>query len=91
MFETMSTNGGYVLAAVHNIQPDVPPENVVATHRSQGMRLLRAAICRSGLASSRAGDNLQPRPQGAVKRSVSVSRPQLQGSVPWATAARQRG
>ena len=30
MFETMGANGGYVLAAVHNIQPDVPPENVVA-------------------------------------------------------------
>ncbi len=30
MFETMGSDGGYVLAAVHNIQPDVPPENIVA-------------------------------------------------------------
>ena len=26
----LSENGGYVLCAVHNIQPEVPPENVVA-------------------------------------------------------------
>jgi uroporphyrinogen decarboxylase len=26
----LARGGGYVLAAVHNIQPDVPPENVVA-------------------------------------------------------------
>jgi uroporphyrinogen decarboxylase len=30
MFEVMGGGGGYVLAAVHNIQPDVPPENVQA-------------------------------------------------------------
>jgi uroporphyrinogen decarboxylase len=30
MSELMGANGGYVLAAVHNIQPDVPPENVCA-------------------------------------------------------------
>jgi uroporphyrinogen decarboxylase len=30
MFGIMGAGGGYVLAAVHNIQPDVPPENVVA-------------------------------------------------------------
>ena len=30
MSELMGRNGGYVLAAVHNIQPDVPPENVCA-------------------------------------------------------------
>jgi uroporphyrinogen decarboxylase len=30
MFQIMGRGGGYVLAAVHNIQPDVPPENVVA-------------------------------------------------------------
>ncbi len=29
-FEILGPGGGYVLAAVHNIQPDVPPENVVA-------------------------------------------------------------
>ncbi len=29
-FETLGTNGGYIVAAVHNIQPDVPPENIVA-------------------------------------------------------------
>ncbi len=28
--EDLGSNGGYVLAAVHNIQPDVPPENIVA-------------------------------------------------------------
>jgi uroporphyrinogen decarboxylase len=30
MFETLGPGGGYVVAAVHNVQPDVPPENVVA-------------------------------------------------------------
>ncbi len=30
MFETMGPRGGYVLSAVHNIQPDVPPENLLA-------------------------------------------------------------
>ena len=30
MFELMGKDGGYVLASVHNIQPDVPPENVLA-------------------------------------------------------------
>ena len=30
MFEIMGGGGGYVLAAVHNVQPDVPPENVIA-------------------------------------------------------------
>jgi uroporphyrinogen decarboxylase len=30
MFELMGADGGYVLSAVHNIQPDVPPENIVA-------------------------------------------------------------
>jgi len=28
--ETLNRNGGYVLGAVHNIQADVPPENIVA-------------------------------------------------------------
>jgi uroporphyrinogen decarboxylase len=26
----MGKDGGYVLTSVHNIQPDVPPENVLA-------------------------------------------------------------
>lgn len=30
MFDIMGPGGGWVLAAVHNIQPDVPPENVLA-------------------------------------------------------------
>ncbi len=30
MFGLLGAGGGYVLAAVHNVQPDVPPENVVA-------------------------------------------------------------
>jgi uroporphyrinogen decarboxylase len=30
MFDIMGKGGGYVLGAVHNIQPDVPPENVLA-------------------------------------------------------------
>jgi len=30
MFEVMGGNGGYVLGAVHNVQPDVPPENLCA-------------------------------------------------------------
>lgn len=28
--EVLAPGGGYVLASVHNIQPDVPPENVIA-------------------------------------------------------------
>ncbi len=30
LFDILGRGGGWVLAAVHNIQPDVPPENVVA-------------------------------------------------------------
>ena len=30
MFDIMGPGGGYIVASVHNIQPDVPPENVVA-------------------------------------------------------------
>jgi len=30
IFELLGAEGGWVLAAVHNIQPDVPPENVCA-------------------------------------------------------------
>jgi uroporphyrinogen decarboxylase len=26
----MGAGGGYVMAAVHNVQPDVPPENILA-------------------------------------------------------------
>jgi uroporphyrinogen decarboxylase len=28
--ESLGGNGGYVLAAVHNIQDDIPPQNIVA-------------------------------------------------------------
>jgi uroporphyrinogen decarboxylase len=31
----LGRGGGYVLAAVHNIQPDVPPENVIAMFKEQ--------------------------------------------------------
>lgn len=30
LFDILGRSGGWVLAAVHNIQPDVPPENVLA-------------------------------------------------------------
>ena len=30
VFDILGPGGGYVLAAVHNIQPDVPPENILA-------------------------------------------------------------
>jgi uroporphyrinogen decarboxylase len=30
MIDVMGVGGGYVLNSVHNIQADVPPENVVA-------------------------------------------------------------
>lgn len=30
MFDIMGPGGGYVLSAVHNIQPDVPPDNILA-------------------------------------------------------------
>jgi uroporphyrinogen decarboxylase len=26
----LSPNGGYILAPMHNVQPDVPPENILA-------------------------------------------------------------
>jgi uroporphyrinogen decarboxylase len=32
--DDLSERGGYVLAAVHNIQPEVPPENIVAMYES---------------------------------------------------------
>jgi uroporphyrinogen decarboxylase len=30
----LSVGGGYVFAAVHNIQPDVPPENILAMYEA---------------------------------------------------------
>jgi uroporphyrinogen-III decarboxylase len=30
LFRVMGAGGGYVLANVHNIQPDVPPYNILA-------------------------------------------------------------
>jgi len=30
----MARGGGYILAAVHNLQPEVPPENIVAMYRA---------------------------------------------------------
>lgn len=32
---TLGENGGYVLSAVHNIQPEVPPENVIALFQAR--------------------------------------------------------
>lgn len=32
--DELAPGGGYVLASVHNIQPDVPPENICAMYRS---------------------------------------------------------
>lgn len=43
MFEVMGEGGGYVLAAVHNIQPDVPPENVLAMFE-EGRRCVYAGV-----------------------------------------------
>lgn len=43
MFEIMGPGGGWVLAAVHNIQPDVPPENVLAMFE-EGRRCAYAAV-----------------------------------------------
>ena len=38
----LNDNGGYVLCAVHNIQPEVPPENIVAMYEAAtGVRALR--------------------------------------------------
>lgn len=34
LIEDLGQGGGYVMAANHNIQPDVPPENIVALARS---------------------------------------------------------
>ena len=47
MFEIMGTGGGYVLAAVHNIQPDVPPENVLAMFEA-GRECLYGAVPAGG-------------------------------------------
>jgi uroporphyrinogen decarboxylase len=30
----VASNGGYILAAVHNIQSEVPPQNVVAMYEA---------------------------------------------------------
>jgi uroporphyrinogen decarboxylase len=32
--DDLATDGGFVFCPVHNIQPDVPPENVVACYRA---------------------------------------------------------
>jgi uroporphyrinogen decarboxylase len=32
--ECLGKNGGYVVAAVHNIQDDIPPENIVAMFKA---------------------------------------------------------
>lgn len=33
VIEIMAIGGGYILASTHNIQPDIPPENVVAMYK----------------------------------------------------------
>jgi uroporphyrinogen decarboxylase len=33
VIEIMAIGGGYILAPIHNIQPDIPPENVVAMYK----------------------------------------------------------
>jgi len=30
--DELAPGGGYILAGVHNLQPDVPPENIVAMY-----------------------------------------------------------
>jgi len=50
--EQMAVGGGYVLAAVHNIQPDVPPGNVVELYRAGaelGRYPIPGSVRRSGL------------------------------------------
>jgi len=34
MIDILSPNGGYILCAVHNIQPDVPPQNICAMYEA---------------------------------------------------------
>ncbi len=34
VLETLSPGGGYILAPAHNLQPDTPPENIVAMYRA---------------------------------------------------------
>ena len=34
IMEVMNKNGGYIFAAAHNIQEDVPPENIVAMFKA---------------------------------------------------------
>jgi uroporphyrinogen decarboxylase len=50
--QTLAPGGGYILAAVHNIQPGVPPDNVITmfdTARRDGTYPLGNAVraCRS--------------------------------------------
>ena len=32
--DDLGERGGYLLAPVHNIQPDVPPENIIAMYQT---------------------------------------------------------
>ena len=34
IMQVMNKNGGYIFAAAHNIQEDVPPENIVAMFKA---------------------------------------------------------
>jgi uroporphyrinogen decarboxylase len=34
VLKSMGSNGGYILSPAHNIQPDVPPENIVAIYEA---------------------------------------------------------
>ncbi|MCC6587554.1 MAG: hypothetical protein IT168_12730 [Bryobacterales bacterium] len=46
LFEVLGTGGGYVLSNVHNIQPDVPTENVLALFEAGRDCRYEAAVCR---------------------------------------------
>ena len=41
----LAPGGGYVLAGVHNLQPDIPPENIVAMYE-EGARYGRYPLQR---------------------------------------------
>lgn len=43
LFSVLGSGGGWVLAAVHNIQPDVPPENVLAMFQTGRQCVYRSA------------------------------------------------
>ncbi|HZT31933.1 MAG TPA: uroporphyrinogen decarboxylase family protein [Bryobacteraceae bacterium] len=52
VYQIMGPGGGYVLAAVHNIQPDVPPENILALFQAGRECRKETLSCRTSLSAA---------------------------------------